>query len=95
VVRALGPSLANFGVPSPLQEPTLEIHDQNGNTIASNDDWPTDPNAAKVSAAGLAPSNPKESAIYLTLTVSQNYTAIVRGKNNTAGIGLVEFYHVK
>jgi hypothetical protein len=95
VVRALGPSLASFGVPSPLQDPTLEIHDQNGATIATNDNWATDPNAAKVTAAGLAPSDARESAIYLTLTATQQYTAIVRGKNNTTGIGLVEVYHIK
>lgn len=95
VVRAMGPSLASFGVPNALQDPTLEIHDQNGAVIASNDNWATDPNAAKVTAAGLAPSDPRESAIYVTLTATQQYTAVVRGKNNTTGIGLVEVYNVK
>ena len=95
VVRALGPSLASFAVPNPLQDPTLEIHDQNGAVIAFNDNWAADPNFAKVVAANLAPKDPRESAIYLTLTPAQNYTAIVRGNNNTTGIGLVEVYHVK
>jgi len=95
VVRAIGPSLANFGVPSPLQDPILELHDQNGATIATNDNWATDANAAQVTAAGLAPSDPRESALYRTLNVNQAYTAIVRGKNNTTGVALVEFYQVK
>jgi hypothetical protein len=95
VVRALGPSLMSSGVPDALQDPMLEIHDLNGNTIATNDDWASDSNAAKVFAAGLAPSDARESALYLTLTVNQPYTAVVRGKNNGTGVGLVEFYHVK
>jgi hypothetical protein len=95
VIRAIGPSLSNFGVPNALQDPVLEIHDQSGTTIATNDNWATDSNAAKVTTAGLAPSDPRESALYLSLTVNQGYTAIVRGKNNTTGIGLVEIYNVK
>jgi len=95
VVRALGPSLSSFGVPNTLQDPTLEVHDKNGAIIATNDNWAIDPNAAKVTTAGLAPTDPRESALYLTLNVNQNYTAIIRGKDNTTGNGLVEFYHVK
>ena len=63
VVRAIGPSLTTKGVPDALQDPILELHDANGATIASNDDWASDPNADKVAAAGLAPSDPRESAI--------------------------------
>jgi archaellum component FlaF (FlaF/FlaG flagellin family) len=95
VVRAMGPSLESFGVPTALQDPTLEIHNQNGTTIAINDNWATDSNAAKVLASGLAPRDARESAIYLTLAPAQAYTAIVQGKNNSTGIGLVEVYNVK
>jgi hypothetical protein len=94
VVRAMGPSLANHGVHNALQDPTLEIHDHNGAIIATNDNWLTDPNAAKVAASGLAPSDPRESAIYMTVMPTA-YTAIVRGKNNTTGVALVEVYNVK
>jgi hypothetical protein len=48
VVRALGPSLSSSGVPNPLQNPTLELHDGSGTLISSNDDWPTDPNSSFV-----------------------------------------------
>ena len=64
---------------------------KNGALIAINDNWATDPNADQVRAAGLAPSNPHEAALARTLT-PDFYTAIVRGANNTTGIGVVEAY---
>jgi hypothetical protein len=94
VVRGLGPSLQNSGVQNALQDPTLELHDNNGNTIASNDDWLLDSNASSVLFAGLAPSDTRESALYRVLAPG-TYTAILRGKNNTTGIGLVEIYDLQ
>jgi hypothetical protein len=92
VVRGLGPSLSSFGVPNPLQDPTLELRDQNGTLLRSNNDWQDDPvQAAQIIAAGLAPSNTKESAIAATLPPGL-YTAILAGLNNGTGIGLVEVY---
>ena len=92
VVRGLGPSLSQFGVPNSLQDPTLELRDQNGSLIRSDNDWQDDPvQAAQITAAGLAPSNPKESAIAATLPPGL-YTAILAGVNNGTGIGLVEVY---
>jgi hypothetical protein len=94
VVRALGPSLQDFGVKDSLQDPVLELHDQNGTTFATNDDWEFDPNAAKVLAAGLAPSDTRESAIYTTVRPGGT-TAIVRGKQNSVGVALVEVYQLR
>lgn len=94
VVRAIGPSLANSGVSNTLQDPTLELHDGNGTTFASNDDWLTDRNSSLVVAAGLAPSDTRESAIGIALTPG-NYTAIVQDANNTSGVGLVEVYNLQ
>jgi hypothetical protein len=92
VVRGIGPSLSAFGVPNPLQDPTLELRNQNGALLRSNNDWPDDPvQAAEITAAGLAPSNPKESAIAATLPPGL-YTAILAGANDGIGIGLVEVY---
>jgi hypothetical protein len=93
VVRALGPSLSSLGVPNALADPVLELHDQNGTTFASNDDWQTDPSANQVQTAGLAPKDTHESAIYFKQPPS-SYTAIVRGKNSATGVGLVEVYNV-
>jgi hypothetical protein len=94
VVRAIGPSLSAFGVPQPIQDPTLEIRNRDGNLIASNDDWQTDQKTA-IQATGLQPSDARESAIVLTNFEPGPYTAIVRGKNNTTGVGLVEIYDVQ
>ena len=92
VVRGLGPSLSQFGVPNPLQDPTLELRDQNGVLLRSNNDWQDDPvQAAQIIAAGLAPSNTKESAIAATLPPGL-YTAILAGLNSGTGNGLVEVY---
>ncbi len=94
VFRAIGPSLSAFHVPQPIQDPTLEIRDRDGNLVASNDDWQTDQKAA-IEATGLQPSDSRGSAIVLTNFEPGPYTAIVRGKNNTTGVGLVEIYDVQ
>jgi len=93
IVRAVGPSLASppFSLSGTLSNPTLELHDSSGNLLASNDDWASGTQAAAISASGYQPSNARESAIIATLA-SGNYTAIVRGVNNSTGIALVEAY---
>jgi hypothetical protein len=90
IVRAIGPSLTQHGITNALADPTLELHNQNGTLLASNDNW-KDTQEAQIQATGLAPTNDKESAIVRTLAPG-NYTAIVRGKNNTIGVALVEVY---
>ena len=96
IVRALGPSVP---VPGPLGDPTLELHDVNGATIATNDNWKIDDQTgqsqeAAIRATTIPPPNDLESALIATLAPG-NYTAIVRGKNNTTGIGLVEVYDLQ
>ena len=92
IIRAIGPSLSQYGLSPVLADPTLELHDGNGALLESNDNWRDDPDqAARVRAANLAPSNPLESAISASLAPG-NYTVVVRGKNNGVGIGLVEIY---
>jgi len=90
IVRALGPTLANFGVTTSLANPALELHDANGGLLASNDNWKTT-QQAEIIASGYAPPNDLESAIVRTLA-SGNYTVIVREVNNTTGVALVEVY---
>jgi len=90
IVRALGPTLTQFGVPNVLADPTLELRDVNGTLIASNDNWQATQQAA-IQASGFAPPNAVESAI-ITVRPAGNTTAIVRGKNNTTGNALVEVY---
>jgi hypothetical protein len=92
LVRAIGPSLSQAGVTSALVDPTLELHNSTGALIASNDDW-QDTQEDQITATGLAPTNPNESAIYTTLPAG-NYTALVRGADDTTGTALVEVYSV-
>ena len=90
IVRAIGPSLTQQGITNPLLDPTLELHNGNGAVIAFDDNW-RDSQEAEIQATGLAPSDDRESAIVRTLAPG-NYTAIVRGKNDTIGVALVEVY---
>jgi hypothetical protein len=90
IIRAIGPSLSNFGVANPLQNPTLELH--SGNTIiASNDNWGDAVNHQEISNSGFAPNNSLESAILMTLNPGA-YTAIVSGVNGGTGVALIEGY---
>jgi hypothetical protein len=93
LIRAIGPSLTPLGVANALQDPLLELHDNNGALILSNDNWQSD-HQAEIQATGLAPTDIHESAILTTL-LPTNYTAIVKGANNTSGVGLVEVYHIQ
>jgi hypothetical protein len=94
VVRGIGPSLAQFGLNPILTDPTLELHDSNGATLISNNDWQDDPtSAAQLTAFGLAPQNIKESAIATSLPPGA-FTGILSGNNGGTGIGLIEIYNV-
>ena len=92
LVRALGPTLNQFGISNFLADPTLELHNCDGTIIASNDDWQSDAQAGQI-PVNKKPPNTKESALYRNL-LPNNYTAIVRGKNNTTGVALVEVYYL-
>lgn len=92
LVRGLGPSLTAFHVPGALADPTLELHDGNGDLITRNDNW-KDTQEAEIQATGIPPADDKEAAILATVA-DGSYTVIVRGKNNTTGIGLVEVYQL-
>jgi hypothetical protein len=101
IVRAIGPELGAppYNIPNALANPTLELHDAAGALIGSNDDWQhtiiggviTRTQVADIQNSGHAPTDPSESAIIAELQPG-NYTAIVRGVNDTTGVGLVEVY---
>ena len=99
IVRAIGPELTQYGVPTALADPTLELHDGAGVLIASNDNWTRTIIGGIITAnqfrdildSGYAPTDLAESAIIANLPPG-NYTAIVRGVNNTTGVALVEVY---
>jgi hypothetical protein len=94
ILRGIGPSLANAGVPDTLADPTLELRDGNGTLLVANDNWQDDAaSAAQLIAYGLAP-HPLESGIFVSLAPGP-YTAILAGKENGTGVGLVEAYQVE
>jgi glucose/arabinose dehydrogenase len=91
-IRALGPSLGQFGITNPLPDPRLRLFDANGTSLAFNDNWQSDPNqAGLITSYGLAPPNTFESAIAISLPPG-HYTAVVSGNNNQTGVALVEIY---
>src|ERR1700741_200531 len=99
IVRAIGPELSAppFNIPNALANPTLELHNGSGALIARNNNWQTtiiggiitSSQVSAIQSSGHAPTQPSESAIMATLPPG-NYTAIVRGVNNTTGVALVE-----
>ena len=93
VVRAIGPTLGSFGITQPLQDPTLEVRNSNGGLISFDNDW-QDNTPTAVKAALLQPQDSRESAVVLSLPAG-NYSAIVRGKNGTTGVALVEAYRLQ
>ena len=98
-MRAIGPELTQYGVPNAMANPTLELHDANGALIASNDNWRTtiiggvitSDQVRDIQQQRLRSGDGRESAIIADLPPG-NYTAIVRGVNNTTGVALVEVY---
>ena len=94
VIRAVGPTLSNFGITNALADPTLDIY-RGSQLILSNDNWKSNSAAAKeeLQSLNLAPINDRESALVTTLDPG-SYTAVIRGKNNTTGVGLAEVYQL-
>jgi hypothetical protein len=93
VIRAIGPSLSDFGIANALPDTTLQVKTENGTTVIENDDWQTD-QKAELEQTGLQPSHPFEAAVVVTLPPGQ-YTAQVRGKPETTGIGVAQVYFLQ
>jgi hypothetical protein len=99
IVRAIGPSLIPFGITDALRDPTLEIHDSTGATVATNNDWKktqiggliSGDQSAEIVSSKLAPSDDLESAIIADLAPG-SYTAVVAGADNSVGTGVVDAY---
>jgi hypothetical protein len=90
LVRGIGPSLTAFGIPDALGDTTLELHGFNGLLLLANDNW-RDTQESELIGTGIPPTDNLESAIVATVQPSQ-YTAVLAGKNNRQGVGLVELY---
>jgi hypothetical protein len=102
IIRAIGPELTQYGITNALANPKLELHNAAGALIGSNDNWQTTivggiisgNQVSAIQNSGHAPTEASESAIIATLQPG-NYTAIVRGVNNTVGVALVEVYDLQ
>ena len=104
IIRAIGPELGAppYNIPNPLADPTLELHNGSGALIGRNDNWQTTiiggiighDQVQEIQNSGHAPTQASESAIIADLPAG-NYTAIVRGVNNTTGVALVEVYDLQ
>ncbi len=98
VVRAIGPSLAAFGIANALPDTTLQLPDQNGALVVEDDDWKIRSNGtsqqAELEATGLQPTDDREAAFVTTLQPGQ-YTAQLRGKPEQTGIGVVQVYFLQ
>ena len=90
VVRAIGPSLAKSGVAAPLEDPTLELRNGDGELLLANDDW-RDVQRSEIEASGLAPADGREAAAITTLPAGA-YTTIIAGRGGSVGVGLFELY---
>ncbi|HSH38827.1 MAG TPA: hypothetical protein VK993_08575, partial [Chthoniobacterales bacterium] len=91
IVRTIGPSLTKAGVAGALQDTTLEFVDGNGMAVTSNDDWRTGGQEQEIIATTVPPTDDRESAVVASLAPGA-YTAVVRGKDSTTGVALVEVY---
>lgn len=90
LIRGLGPSLSSFGLTGLLLDPVLELHGPNGDLLFQNDNWKDDPNS-QVEGTAFQPGDDREPVIIASLPPAA-YTAILTGKNQTTGLGLIEIY---
>jgi hypothetical protein len=95
MIRAVGPTLGSYGVANALADPVLELHDQTGAVVATDDDWGTNFNRQEIIDTGIAPASPKEAVILTRLPsddIGVAYTVVLRGAGDSTGVGLLEVY---
>jgi hypothetical protein len=92
VLRGLGPSLVNSGLPAALllSDPLIELHGSGG-LITSNDNWQDSPQKDQIKGTAFQPSDDRESVILTTLPPAA-YTVVLKGAHGETGIGVVEVY---
>lgn len=99
LVRGVGPSLSRTGMTGVVNDPQLTMFDSTGAAFVFNDNWETtgpiepNPQRSEIEARGLAPLDPREPAVVMTLEPGA-YTAKITDRYGGAGIALVEIYDV-
>jgi hypothetical protein len=93
VLRGLGPSLVNAGIPaaSVLNDPVIELHGASGAVIISNDNWKDSPQRSQIEGTVYQPTDDREAVILTTLPPAA-YTVVLKGAGGTSGVGLIEIY---
>lgn len=100
LIRAVGPSLAAAGIATPLSDPLLELHDDTGAIIATNDNWKATQiggaisgnQVLEIAGTGVAPTDDREASIIVTVNPNTPYTAVVSGYAGATGTAVVELY---
>jgi hypothetical protein len=90
IIRGIGPSLTNFGVPGAISDPVLRLFGPNGSQLGVNDNW-QDTQQAEIAATGIPPQDSREAAIIATLAPAA-YTTTLADMNGNTGVGLIEVY---
>ncbi len=92
LIRAVGPTLATYGVAGTLADPQFSVYD-GGTAIAGNDNWSSSltPTFDTVGAFHLLAAS-KDAAMVVTLQAGKPYTVQVSGVGGTTGEALVEIY---
>jgi hypothetical protein len=93
LIRAVGPSLAEFGVQGALPDPKLELFGR-GEKLQENDNWDVATRAlfTRIGAFDLATGS-RDAVLLVTLSPG-SYTAQVSGVAGSSGVTLVEVYEV-
>ncbi len=94
LVRAIGPTLANFGVTNLLADPQLAVLSSGGTTLASNNDWGNSTALTNVAAqVGAFALNPGSRDAALQLSVGPGlYSVVIGGGTTSPGTTLIEVY---
>jgi cytochrome c peroxidase len=90
LIRALGPSLGSLGLTGLLLDPILELRGADGALLFQNDDW-KDGQRSQIEGTPFQPADDREPVIIASLSPGA-YTAVLTGKNQSTGIGLIEIY---
>jgi hypothetical protein len=92
LIRAVGPTLTNYGVTGVLADPQLSVFD-GGTPIASNNDWSSSLSTTFTALGAFAlNAGSKDAALVVTLQAGKPYSVQVSGVGSTTGEALIELY---
>lgn len=97
MIRAAGPSLAQFGVGNFVSDPWIQLVSIEEKAVkAEVDNWVAQPNAARISTVttdlkAFSLTSDKDAALVMNLEPGM-YTAKVEGVGGETGVGIVEVY---